>query len=119
MRPGSLQKRSQMDSPLPSSRPAPSIWKEEVDTPQRKSAGKSLRVGAVLSLMKMGSGSEFVGAAEQELAPVGRVALGQRGVGVAGAGGDADAGAVRPVAQVVDLQRQRQALQRARLEGIA
>ena len=38
--PGMVANRSQIDSPLPSSLAAPSIWAEAVATPQAKPSGK-------------------------------------------------------------------------------
>jgi hypothetical protein len=39
--PGIVQKRSQIDSPRPSSRAAPSIWYDAVAAPKRKFAPKA------------------------------------------------------------------------------
>src|SRR5437762_1008102 len=46
MAPGTRQKRSQIDAPLPSSAAAPSIWKALVATPQTKSRLKTLERSA-------------------------------------------------------------------------
>src|SRR5260370_6203053 len=81
--PGVCAKRSQIDSPLPSSFHAPSIWYEAVAVPQKKVLGKAIseegancRVGALVKAVGDDIGpAAFDETLHAEKSPAGRAAM--------------------------------------------